>query len=125
MGSPFRGRNRTADERGETIRAPAGGTGARARLLLEAQILERCRVRERRDQAERGLLELRTDPADEPVLPDGCEDHPVVQDLLDLVQHLLALLLVELLGLALEEILHLRQHAVRVGAALRRDALDA
>ena len=126
MAPPFRGRNRTADERGETIRAPAGGTGARGRrYFLRRSSSSGADVGERRDQGQRRLLQPRAHAADEPVLPDRREHHPVVEDALDLVQHLLALLPVELPRLALEEILHLRQHAVGVGAVLRRDALDA
>src|SRR4029077_17109385 len=75
---------------------------------------------ERRDQAERGLLHARAHPADEPVLPDRREDLLLEQDALDLVERLLALLAVALAGLALEEVLHLRQHPRGVGAALDR-----
>src|SRR5439155_1542177 len=72
-----------------------------------------------------GARDTVPDAADEPVFPDRREDHAVVQDLLDLVKELLALLPIELARLALEEVLHLGHDAVGVDAALRRDGFDA
>src|ERR1700736_6124975 len=87
---------------------------------LEPDVFVGGGIRERPDQAERGLLHARAHPADEPVLPDRREDLLLEQDALDLVERLLALLAVALAGLALEEVLHFREHARGVGAALDR-----
>src|SRR4030095_12476522 len=92
---------------------------------LEPNVLVRRRGRGRGNQGERRLLHSRSEGADESVLPDRGEHDALVQDLLDLMQQLLALLAVELLGLALEEILDLGEDAVRVPAIFRGQALDA
>jgi hypothetical protein len=83
-------------------------------LPLEPDLFVRRRIRERGNQGEGRLLHPWAHAANEPILPDRDEYDLVAEDLLDLVQHLLALLPVELLGLALEEILDLRQDAVAV-----------
>ena len=57
-------------------------------------------------------------PRMKPFSQIGREDLLLVQDALDLVEQLLALLAVALARLALEEVLHLGQHARGVGAAL-------
>src|SRR5262244_1577325 len=92
---------------------------------LEPDVLVRSRVGEKGDQGERGLLDARPDAADEAVLPDGRVDLPIVQDPLDLMEHLLPLLAVALALLAIEEVLYLRHDARRVGRALHRQDLDA
>src|SRR6185295_8044553 len=92
---------------------------------FQPDVLVRRRVREGRDQGEGRLLHLGSHASNEPILPDRSKYHLVVQDLLDLMQHLLALLAVELLRLALEEILDFREHAVRVAPFLGGEALDA
>ena len=57
------------------------------------------------------LLYPRADAPEERELVDRHVHRPLVHDLLDLVQHALALLAVQLAGLALEERLDLRDHA--------------
>src|ERR1043165_4392118 len=85
---------------------------------LEPHVLVGRGVGIRRDQGQRGLLGARAHPADEAVLPDRGEDLLLEEDALDLVQQLLALLVVALARLAIVEILHLGQHPRGVGAAL-------
>src|SRR5258705_13269184 len=92
---------------------------------FQPDVLVRRRVREGRDQGEGRLLYLGSHASNEPILPDRSKYHAIAQDLLDLMQHLLTLLSVELFGLALEETLDLRQDSVRVAPFLRREALDA
>src|SRR5580765_8205476 len=92
---------------------------------FQPDVLVRRRVRIRGDQGEGRLLHLGSHAANEPILPDRSKYDAITQDLLDLMQHLLTLLPVELLGLALEEILDLRQDAIRVAPFFRREALDA
>src|SRR5215510_794126 len=88
-------------------------------LPLEPDVFVRRRVRVGRDQGEGRLLDLGSHASNEPILPDRGKYHLVAEDLLDLVQHLLALLSVDLLGLALEEILDLGQGTVRIAPFLR------
>src|SRR6266498_1845127 len=60
-------------------------------LLLEAHLFERRRPRVGVDQHQRGLLHPGPDSRRPDVFPDGREPHPLVDDLLDLVQQRLAL----------------------------------
>src|SRR6266545_4032723 len=85
---------------------------------LQFHVLQRPRVREAADQIDARLLHARADAPDERQLVDRDVGHPIVEDLLDLVQQGLALLHVQLAHLALEEILDLGDDAGRVGAAL-------
>src|SRR5215470_17217450 len=92
---------------------------------LEPDLFVRRRVRVGGDQGEGRLFDPGAHASNEAILPDLDKYHLVADDLLDLVQHLLALLAVDLLGLALEEILDLRQDAVRVAPLLRGERLHA
>src|SRR5438876_6219184 len=88
-------------------RASAGGAPPRpaARttlLLLEPDVFVRRRIREGGDQGEGWFLHPWADASNESILPDRREHHAVVQDPLDLVEHLLAFLPVDLFRLALE-----------------------
>src|SRR5207237_6889037 len=65
-----------------------------------------------------------SDAADEAILPDRREHDALEQDLLDLVQQLLALPAIELSRLPLKEILDFGQHTVGKHAAIRRQAFD-
>src|SRR5262249_60133524 len=94
-------------------------------LPLEPDVFVRRRVRIGGDQGEGRLLDLGSHASNEAILPDRDKYHLVAEDLLDLVQHLLALLPVDLLGLALEKILDFRQDAVGVAPFLRGEPLDA
>src|SRR5207249_11745020 len=67
----------------------------------------------------------RPDAPEERQLVDGYVQHPVVHDLLDLVEQSLALLSIQLAGLPLEAVLDLRDHARRVDAVLAHVDLDA
>src|SRR5213594_4021483 len=91
---------------------------------LQFHVLQRPRVREAADQVDARLLHARADAPDERQLVDRDVGHPVVEDLLDLVQQRLALLHVQLAHLALEEILDLGDDAGRVGAALAHVRLE-
>src|SRR5439155_2059434 len=86
--------------------------------LLQLHVLQRARVREAADQVDARLLHARADTPDERQLVERDVRHPVVEDLLDLVEQRLALLHVELADLTLEEILDLGDDAGRVGATL-------
>src|SRR5262245_20252328 len=91
----------------------------------EPDLFVRRRIRERGNQGESRLLHPWAHASNEPILPDRDKYDLVAEDLLDLVQHLFALLSVELPGLTLEEILDLRQDAVRVAPFLGGQSLDA
>src|SRR5215467_4421191 len=92
-------------------------------LPLEPDVFVRRRIRIGGDQGQGRLLDLGSHASNEAILPDRDKYHLVAEDLLDLVQHLLALLSIDLLRLALEEILDLRQGAVRVAPLLRGERL--
>src|ERR1700692_786150 len=68
---------------------------------LECQILVRGGIREPLDVVDAGLPDARADAPEEGELVDGHVHHPVMHDLLDLVEQALALLPVQLSGLAL------------------------
>src|SRR6266849_6251217 len=72
-------------------------------FLLQPDLLERRRPGIGVDQHQRGLLHARPDPAGPEELEDGPESHALVERLLDLVQHDLALLPIGLHGLLLVE----------------------
>src|SRR5206468_6416000 len=91
---------------------------------LQFHVLQRPRVREAADQVDARLLHARADAPDERQLVDRDVGHPVVEDLLDLVEQRIALLHVQLAHLALEEILDLGDDAGRVGAALADVGLE-
>src|SRR5207245_10160869 len=74
--------------------------------------------REAADQVDARLLHARADAPDERQLVDRDVRHPVVEDLLDLVQQRLALLHVQLPDLTLEEILDLGDDAGRISPTL-------
>src|SRR5215510_659583 len=92
-------------------------------LPLEPDVFVRRRVWVGGDQGEGRLLDLGSHAANEPILPDRDKYHLVGEDLLNLVQHLLALLAIALPGLALEEILDLGHDTVGVAAFLRGERL--
>src|SRR5437764_13949558 len=103
----------------------SGGPGAPPpRVSLQPEILDRARVGEALDPAPRRLGDARADAADEALLEDRRHQHVVGDDLLDLLQQRLALAAVELPGLPLEEIVHLRQRAVSVQPALGHERLQ-
>src|ERR1700675_5021232 len=72
---------------------------------LERQILVGGGIGEPLDVVDAGLPDARADAPEEGELVDGHVHHPVVHDLLDLVEQGLALLPVQLSGLALVELL--------------------
>src|SRR5580765_3146962 len=74
---------------------------------LERHVLVRGRVREALDVVDAGLPDARADAPEEGELVDGHVHHPVVHDLLDLVEHGLALFPVQLSRLALVQLLDL------------------
>src|SRR3989454_11682817 len=92
--------------------------------LLELQVLTGSGVRVALDEPRAGNLDARSYPPDEALLEDGRDEHLVGDDLLDLAEQGLALLPVELLGLAREEMGDLRKRAVRVEAALGDERLE-
>src|SRR6266581_4316241 len=92
---------------------------------LDSQILVGRGVGEPLDVIRACLLDPRTHAPEERELEDRHVEHPVVHDLLDLVQHRLALLPVELARLALEEVLDLRHDPRRVDSGLQHVDLDA
>src|SRR4030095_12071963 len=93
-------------------------------LLLETHILEGCRIRERLDQLKTALFHPGPEGADEAILPDRRDVHPVGEDSLDLVQHVFALLAIHLLNLLGEECLDLGDRAVGVEALGSGGGLD-
>src|SRR6185436_12518425 len=92
--------------------------------LLELQILAGRGVRVPLDQSRARGLDARAHAPDEPLLEDRGYQHLVGDDLLDLMQLRLALLAIELLRLALEQVVDLGQRAVRVEAALGEERLE-
>src|SRR5439155_15381852 len=85
---------------------------------LQLQILVRRRIRVAPDQTDTRLLEPWTDAPGERQLVDRDVRHPIVEDLLDLVDQGLALLHVDLARLTLEQILYLGNDARAVDAVL-------
>src|SRR5262245_15687264 len=92
-------------------------------LPLQPDIFVRRRVRGGGDQGEGRLLDLVSHAANVPIIPYRYIYHLLAEDLLDLVQHLLTLLAVDLPRLAPEEILDLGQDPVGVAAFLRGERL--
>src|SRR5215831_20996190 len=92
--------------------------------LLDLQILAGRGVRIALDQARARHLDARAHAPDEPLLEDRRDHRLIGDDLLDLVERGFTLLPVELLGLLLEEVVDLRQRAVRVQAALGEERLE-
>src|SRR6266498_54995 len=90
-------------------------------LLLQPHLLERRRPRIRIDQHQRGLLHAQPDRARPVEFEDGPESHALVEGLLDLVQHGLALLPVGLHGLLLVERVDVGIAAVGVRPVARHD----
>src|SRR6188474_1072913 len=74
---------------------------------LERQVLVRGGIGEPLDVVNAGLPDARADAPEEGELVDRHIHHPVVHDLLDLVEQTLALLPVQLSGLALVQLLDL------------------
>src|SRR5256712_4412269 len=93
-------------------------SAGRSSRLLQFHVLQWPRVREAADQVDARLLHARADAPDERQLVDRDVGHPVVEDLLDLVQQRLALLHVQLPDLTLEEILDLGDDAGRISPTL-------
>src|SRR4030095_7804802 len=89
------------------------------RSALQPEIVEGRRVRKGGDQRQCRLVDPRAHSVQEGILPYRGEDDTVGQDALDLPQHFLALLPVQLAGLALEQILDLGDHTGGVESALR------
>src|SRR5678816_3306696 len=81
-------------------------------IALQLQLLEWCDVRESRHQPHPGLLEARTDTGERAQLVDRREHRALVDQALDLMEHRFALRAIELLRLALEEIVDLGDDAV-------------
>src|SRR6266404_656018 len=109
---------------GPSILSRAASSPTSVRACPEPQILVRPRVREALDPVDTRLLDARPHAPQERQLVDGHVHHAVVHDRLDLVQHGLPLLAVQLARLTLEEILDLRDHARRVDAVLGDVGLD-
>src|SRR5215813_6054572 len=106
-----------------TCRAPSGSK--RSLSLLQPDLLEWRRPRIGIDQHQRGLLDARPDAAGPEELEDRRKAHPLVERLLDLEQHGLALLTVGLHGLLLVERVDVGIAAVGVGAVARHDLRHA
>src|SRR5262245_13499388 len=71
---------------------------------LELDVFQRGRPRVRIDGQQHRVGDARSDRARPDVLPDRSKPHPLVDELLDLVEHGLALVAIRLPGLALEEV---------------------
>src|SRR4029077_2467812 len=99
-----------------------GGSSARR---FEPEVLVRRGVREALDAVDARLLHPRADAPEEGQFVDRHVHRAVLHDLLDLMEHGLALLPVELAGLTLEEALDLRDLPRGIDAALGRVDLDA
>src|SRR5262249_7132516 len=104
--------------------APAGRGATTNKVLLDLQILAGRGVRIALDQARARDLDARAHAPDESLLEDRRDHRLIGDDLLDLVEQGLTLLPVELLGLLLEEVVDLRQRAVRVQATLGEERLQ-
>src|SRR5205823_15000628 len=115
-------RSTAASPRRSAAPPPARSSSARRPDL---EVLVGRRVREALDPVDARLLDPRPDAPEERQLVDGYVQHPVVHDLLDLVEQGLALLSIQLAGLPLEEVLDLRHHARCVDAVLAHVDLDA
>src|SRR6187431_135004 len=92
--------------------------------LPELQVLVGRRVRVIRDQPEARLLDARPDRVQEAELPQGRVHHPLVRELLELVEERLPALRIQLAGLLRGEIFHVGMAAPRVRAVLREVVLD-
>src|SRR5262245_60049532 len=97
-----------------TTSASVVGTADRSLAAgLEREVLVGRGVREALDVIDARLLDSRPDAPQKRQLVDRHVHRPLVHDLLDLMEHRLALLPVHLAGLALEEILDLGDDARR------------
>src|SRR5262245_32456526 len=94
------------------------------RSRLHLQVLAGRRVREALDQPRPRLLDPRPYPAEEGLLKEGRRQHAVRHRLLELVKQRLALLSIELSGLALEQVLQVRERAIGVEAVLGDEGLQ-
>src|SRR5215468_6562785 len=103
------------------IRRSRGETSSSGRLELEVFVGRG--VREPLDAVDAGILDARADAPQEGQLVDRHEHRPVVHDLLDLVEHGLALLPVELLRLTQVQVVDLGHRARGVDAALGHEGL--
>src|SRR5438067_6551547 len=103
---------------GMTASPSRSAMGVLLSFPLQSQILHRRRVRVAPDQVHTRLLDARSHAPDERQLVDRDLRHPIVEDLLDLMQQSFTLLHVRLAGLALEQVLDVRHDAGRVDAAL-------
>src|SRR6516164_7483935 len=91
---------------------------------LECYVLIRSGVREACNLAKPRLPDPRAHTIDEPELPDRCKDRPLVNELLHLVQDCLALLLIELGCLLLEQRVDLRIAARDIGPAFDDECIQ-
>src|SRR6478609_4629009 len=91
------------------------------RLLLQFYIFERVRPREWVDLHQRGFLDTRSEPARPEIIPDRGEPGTLVQDLLQLVQHCLALFRIGFGELLLEELIDIGPAAIGVIAGAGHD----
>src|SRR3989442_6334215 len=92
---------------------------------LEPDLLVRVRKRVAGDEAERRLLEARPVAAQEGGLEERCEHGALVHELLDAVQHRLALLRIELDRLLAEQPVDVRIAAVGPDASGDDEGFDA
>src|SRR5437870_12598028 len=126
---PRRGGQKRADGlaiAATAMASPAGlATSAvyRSLVSLQAYLFERRRPGVGIDQHQRRLLDPRADPARPDVVPDRAEPHPLVDELLDLVQQRLALAAIGHERLLLVERVDVGIAAVGVGAGTG-DVLD-
>src|ERR1043166_9021425 len=93
-------------------------------LTRQCEIFVGSRIREAGNQAEPGFLDARTVAVEEGELPQMRDDRPLVHELLDLVQHRLALRVVEFGRLLREQGVDIGIAAVGIDAALRDEGLD-
>src|SRR5262245_37315977 len=92
-----------------------------ALLLLEGHVFVGGRPGIRVDLQQGRLGHPRADAARPDVLPDRPEPHPLVQELLDLVEHRLALLAIRLAGLLLEQVVDIGIGTAREVAVARHE----
>src|SRR5262249_42995277 len=91
---------------------------------LQLEVFVRRRVGIAGNQADPGLLDARGNSRHGAELVDGHVHDAVVQDTLDLLEQCLALRTIALARLALEQILHFGQHAIRIEARRRHVGLE-
>src|SRR5512146_1864603 len=92
---------------------------------LHLEVLGRRGIGVALDQAGAGLLDAGPDAAQEGLLEDGRGQHAIRDRLLQLVQQRLPLLPVQLLRLALEQVLEIGEGPVRVDPVLRHEGFES